>query len=212
MQAFHDEYYKPDNATLVLVGDFKTGEAVAKITNYFGSIPKSTRPFTRYPVIASDQTTERRKIVYDKLAPLPMVALACRLPATEGPEAGDLPALEVMSRILSVGNSSRLYRSLVRDQQIAVQAQGGPIDLKLGGLFFFLAVANAGKAPDVIEKALIEQADLLRTQPVSQAELDKAKNQVISATVLGNISTESKANALGEADLLYGTPMRPTKS
>jgi zinc protease len=211
VQAFHDEYYKPDNATLVLVGDFKTDEAIAKITKYFGGVPKSTKPFTRYPAIASDQTAERRKTVYDKLAPLPMVVMAYRLPATEGPDARDLPVFDVMSRILSVGNSSRLYRSLVRDQQIAVEAQGDALNLKLGGVFFFLAVANAGKAPDVIEKSLTEQAELLRTQPVSQAELDKAKNQVISGKVLGEISTEAKANALGEADLLYGTPAEANK-
>ena len=211
VQAFHDEYYKPDNATLVLVGDFKTEEAVAKITKYFGGVPKSSKPFTRYPVIASDQTAERRKTLYDKLAPLPMVVMAYRLPATDGPDARDLPVFDVMSRILSVGNSSRLYRSLVRAQQIAVQAQGGALELKLGGMFFFLAVANAGKAPDVIEKSLAEQAELLRTQPVSQAELDKAKNQVISGKVLGEISTEAKANALGEADLLYGTPEEANK-
>lgn len=211
VQAFHDEYYKPDDATLVLVGDFKTEDAVAKITKNFGGIPKSTKPFTRYPVIASDQTAERRKTVYDKLAPLPMVVMAFRLPATEGPDARDLPVFDVMSGILSEGQSSRLNRALIRDQQIAVQAAGGAITLKLGGMFFFYAVANAGKSPDVIEKSLADQVELLRTQPVSQAELDKAKNQAISGKVFGTISTEAKANVLGEADLLYNTPEQANK-
>lgn len=211
VQAFHDEYYKPDDATLVLVGDFKTEEAVAKIGKYFSGIPKSTKPFTRYPVIASDQTAERRKTVYDKLAPLPIVVMAFRLPATEGPDARDLPVFDVMSGILSEGQSSRLYRALVRDQQIAVQASGGSATLKLGGMYFFDAVANAGKSPEAIEKALLEQVELLRTLPVSQAELTKAKNQAISTKVFGTISTEAKANALGEADLLYSTPEHANK-
>ena len=211
VQAFHDQYYKPDDATLVLVGDFKSDDALARITKYFGSIPRSVKPFTRYPAAPITQTAERRKTLYDKLAPLPLVIVAFRLPATEGPDARDLPVFDVMARILSVGNSSRLYRALVRDQQIAVGAGGSPLTLKLGGMFFFDAVANAGKTPDVLEKSLVEQIELLRTQPVSQAELDKARNQAVSGRVFGAISTEAKASELGEADLLYGTPDQANK-
>ena len=211
VKAFHDEYYKPDNATLVLVGDFKTGDALARISKYFGVIPKSSKPFTRYPVVPSNQTAEQRKTLYDKLAPLPMVVMSFRLPATEGADAKDLPVFEVMSQILSVGNSSRLYRALVRDQQVAVAAGGSPLELKLGGMFFFYAVANGGKSPDTLEKALVDQTELLRTQPVSQSELDKAKNQAITGKVFGTISTEAKASQLGEADLMYGTPDEANK-
>ena len=211
VKAFHDEYYKPDNATLVLVGDFKTGDALARVSKYFGAIPKSSKPFTRYPVVPSNQTAEQRKTLYDKLAPLPMVVMGFRLPATEGADARDLPVFDVMSQILSVGNSSRLYRALVRDQQVAVEAGGSPLELKLGGMFFFYAVANGGKSPDTLEKALVDQTELLRTQPVSQAELDKAKNQAISGKVFGTISTEAKASQLGEADLMFGTPDEANK-
>ena len=211
VQAFHDEYYKPDDATLVLVGDFKSDDALARITKYFGGVPKSAKPFTRYPTPTITQTAEQRKTLYDKLAPLPLVIVAFRLPATEGPDARDLPAFDVLSRILSVGNSSRLYRSLVRDQQIAAQAGGDPEVLKLGGMFFFDALANPGKTPDALEQSLVAQIELLRTTPVSQAELDKARNQAISGRVFGSISTEAKASELGEADLLYGTPDQANK-
>ena len=211
VQAFHDEYYKPDNATLVLVGDFKTEEAVAKINRYFGAIPKSQKPFTRYPVVPSDQKAEVHQTAYDKLAPLPMIVMGFRLPDTQGPDARDLPVFDVMSRILSVGKSSRLYRSLVRDEQLAVEAGGTAMTLRLGGLFFFFAVANGGKQPESVEKALSAQVELLCTEPVTQAELNKAKNTVISEKVFGQISTEAKASALGEADLLYGTPEQANK-
>jgi zinc protease len=99
-----------------------------------------------------------------------------------------------------------LYRSLVRDQQLAIQASGDKLDLRLGGLFFFFAVANAGKAPDDLERALVEQVTRLQTEPVTDAELVKARNQALTAYVFGNLSTEQKASALGEADLLYGDP------
>ncbi len=78
-----------------------------------------------------------------------------------------------------------------------MEAGGSPLELKLGGMFFFFAVANAGKSPEALEKALVEQTELLRTQPVSQAELDKAKNQAISGKVFGTISTEAKAKPVG---------------
>jgi zinc protease len=112
----------------------------------------------------------------------------------------------VISEILSAGQSSRLYRSLVRDKQLAVQANGSALDLQLGGLYFLTAVANTGKDPGAVEKALLEEVDRLRTTPVSEAELTKARNQVLSGLVLGTISTEAKANALAEADLNFGTP------
>jgi zinc protease len=208
VQAFHDEYYKPNDATLVLVGDFKTPEALAHIKQYFGPIPKATRPFTRYPVPPINQTAEHREVLYDKLAPLPMVTMAFRLPAADSP---DTPVFDVMSQILSVGNSSRLYRSLVRDKQIATQVDGSPWQLKLGGMFFFDAIVNAGKTPEDVEKALDEQIVLLRTAPVSQEELEKAKNQALAAKVFAGVSTEQKASEMAEADLLYGTPEEANK-
>ena len=205
IRAFHAEYYKPDNATLVLVGDFNTGEALDKIRRYYGPIPRSTRPFTRYPARenAPRPAAERRGTWYDAQAPLPAVGMAYRLPASTDP---DTPVFDVIAQILSEGQSSRLYRSLVRDKQLAVQAQGGNLTLKHGGFFYFFAIANAGKSPADVEKALQEQVDRLRNEPVAAAELEKAKNQALTGHVFGMVSTEQKASALGEADLLYGTP------
>jgi len=203
VRAFHDEYYKPDNATLVLVGDFQRAEALEKIRRYFGPIPRSKKPFTRYPVPTVTQTAEKRETVYDKQAPLPMIVMAYRLPEPSSP---DTPVFDVLARILSTGQSSRLYRSLVRDKQLAAEVSGEALTLKLGGIFFFFAVANTGKSPADVEKALEEQVEMLRNSPVSEAELAKAKNQALTAQVFGTLSTEQKARALGEADLLYGTP------
>jgi zinc protease len=112
----------------------------------------------------------------------------------------------VLTQILSSGQSARLYRTLVRDQQLALQAQGGGFDLLNGGMFFFFAVANSGKAPADVEKALLAEVDKLRAEPVTDAELAKAKNQLLTTEVFGRIGTESKANALASADLLFGTP------
>src|SRR5215211_7777821 len=163
-----------DHAALVLVGDFETADALAKIRRYFGKIPRGTKAFTRYPVPAVRQTAEKRAVYYDPLAPLPLVGMAFRLPPPEHP---DTAALEVIGQILSEGKSSRLYRSLVRDKQLAASAEGDALILQRGGIFFFFAVANAGKAPADVEKALLEEIEKLRTAPVGAGELAKAKNQ-----------------------------------
>jgi zinc protease len=204
VRAFHAEYYRPDNATLVITGDFSTADALKMVEKYFGSIPKSpSGKFTRFPIVPDTQKAETRKTYYDKLAPLPLVGLAFRMPPASDP---DTDIIQVASLILSAGQSSRLYRSLVRDQQIAAQAAGQLLDLKQGGLYFFFAVATPGKDPAAVEKSLQTEADRLRNELVSEAELIKAKNQVLNGLVFGLLSTEAKASALGQADLDYGTP------
>ena len=208
VKAFHAMYYKPDNATLVLAGDFETPAAIEKIKKYFGSIEKSNAPFTRYPVPEDDQKEARRGTYYDKLAPLPAVGMAFRLPPANDP---DTPVFAVISQILSAGNSSRLSRSIVRDKQLAAQASGGQLSLKLGGIFFFFAIANAGKNTAEVEKALQEQIELIQKEPVSEAELQKAKNILLNGKIFGSLSTEAKASQLGQADLDYGTPEEANK-
>lgn len=202
VRAFHDQYYRPDNATLVLVGDFKTGDTLKMVEKYFGAVPKSpTGKFDRIPAAPAFQAAETRQTYYDQKAPLPMVGMAYRVPAPTDPDA---PVFEVISQILSTGQSSRLYRSLVRDKQVAATAAGINLDLQLGGMYLFFGVANAGKSPGAVEAALAEEVERLRNTPVSEAELAKAKNQALTGEVFGLVSTEAKANALGEADTVEG--------
>ena len=208
VRAFHDEYYRPDNATLVLVGDFKTDATITAIRHYFEPIARSSRPFTRYPVPPMAQSKEVRSTWYDKLAPLPAVGVAFASPPASDP---DTPVMGVIEQILSSGQSSRLYRSLVRDRQLAAQVSGGNLSLKLGSIFFFFSLVNPGKAPAELEKAVMEQVELLRTTPVTESELTKAKNQVLTAKVMGSMSTEEKASQLGQADLDYGDPAQANR-
>jgi zinc protease len=209
VKAFHERYYAPDNATFVLVGDFKTSDVLKKVEQYFANIPKSkTGKFPRVPVPPDTQNAERRTTVYDKLAPLPLVGMAFRMPEIH---SADTPVFSVIEQILSSGQSSRLYRSLVRDKQLAVQAAGQRLPLQLGGVFFFFAVANAGKDPATVEKAVIEEIEKLRTSPVSADELAKARNQVLTAQVFGLLSAEEKGTEIGQTDMLYGSPEQVNK-
>jgi zinc protease len=203
VRAFHDEYYKPDNATLVLVGDFKTDEAVAKIRRYFGAIPASKdRKFARRPVRESGSRRKSAAPTTTSWRRCPRSAGVRRARRHRRRRAGLRRDRADPVRRAEL----RLYRSLVRDKQLAVGAQGSALSLQLGGIFYFFGVGAAGKDPGAIEAALAEQVELLRTTPVSDAELAKAKNQVLTAQVFGTLSTEQKANALGLADLVHGTP------
>ncbi|HJX28674.1 MAG TPA: insulinase family protein, partial [Thermoanaerobaculia bacterium] len=107
-------------------------------------------------------------------------------------------------RILSEGQSSRLYRKMVYDQQIALQASGQTITLEDPGVFFFFAILQQGHTVEEGEKALVEEMERLQNQPVSAEELDKAKNQLIAGLVFDRQTANDKAIALGHASVLRG--------
>ncbi|HLI49395.1 MAG TPA: pitrilysin family protein [Chthonomonas sp.] len=203
VQAFHTEYYRPDNATLVLVGDFQTQRALQDIRKFFGAIPNAPSPPRRYPVPRIVQKAPKEQTVTDPLAPLPLVTLAFRTPKADDSAT---PVLEVISNLLSNGDSSRLYRALVRQTQLANSVSAYPNSLQIAGWFECDVSLNAGASPQKVVRLLQQEFAELRSQLVSPVELEKAKRQALVAHVFGLLSTEQKADALGEADLYYGNP------
>jgi zinc protease len=203
VKAFHDTYYKPDNATLVLVGDFSTLDAIARIRKYFGAIPPRGRPFPRIPFATNLPSVPHRVSMADPLAPLALVTLNYRMPPAADPDA---PAFDVLTSILGHGHSSRLYRSLVQEKQISTDPGADTTDLTHAGVFSVNADVLPGKDPVVVEKALRGEIDRLRSAPVSAEELTKAKNQALTGLVFGSVSTAQTAELLGQADLDFGSP------
>jgi zinc protease len=203
---FHSTYYVPNNATLVVAGDFQSDEALRWIDTWFGSIPKGGTIPRNIPVEPA-QTAERRTVAYDANAPLPVVIFTYHIPRAGHP---DLYALEVAANVLSNGQSSRLYRKLVYEQQIALQAGGQTIVLEDPGVFFFFAILQGDHVQEA-EKALQEEADRLLATPVDAAELAKAKNQLIAQQVFGRETVQDKAEALGYASVILGDVTRLNK-
>lgn len=200
VREFHRTYYVPNNATIVLGGDFDPAQAISWIEKYFGPIPKGKdvpREIAQEPA----QTASRRLVQYDANVPLPAVIVTSHVPEDGHPE---MYPLEVASRILSDGQSSRLYRKMVYEQQIALQASGQTITLEDPGVFFFFAILQQGHTVEEGEKALIEEMERLQNEPVSAEELDKAKNQLIAGLVFGRQTANDKASALGHASVLLG--------
>lgn len=200
VREFHRAYYIPNNATLVVAGDFDADETIAWIEKYFAPIPKGPAVPRNTPAEPA-QTAERRTVEHDANTPLPVVIFTYHIPEAGHP---DLHALQVAANILSNGQSSRLYRKLVYDQQLALQAGGETIILDDPGVFFFFAILQAGKTPEEAEKALAEEAERLRTEAVGQEELEKAKNQLIAAEVFERQTVQDKATDIGYADVILG--------
>lgn len=200
VRQFHATYYVPNNAVLVVSGDLNPEQTIQWIEKYFGSIPQG-KPVPREIAAEPAQTGERRLVDYHANTPLPAVVFTYHVP-----EAGhaDLYALEVASNILSGGESARLHRKLVYDQQIAISAGGQAIVLEDPGVFFFFAILQAGQSPQAGETSLAEEVERLKTQPVSGEELVKAKNQLIADLVFGRGTAAAKGEAAAYAKVILG--------
>ncbi|MES1241297.1 MAG: pitrilysin family protein [Acidobacteriota bacterium] len=203
---FHSTYYVPNNATLVVAGDFRSDEVLGWIERWFGSIPKGKQIPRNVPKEPA-QTAERRTVAYDSNAPLPVVLFTYHMPEAGHP---DLYALEVAANVLSEGQSSRLYRKLVYDQQIALQAGGQTIVLEDPGVFFFFAILQGDQVQQA-ETSLQEEVQRLQSTPVGAAELEKAKNQLIARQVFGRETVQDKGEALGYASVILEDLSRVNK-
>lgn len=200
VRQFHSIYYVPNNATLIVSGDLNPEQTIQWIEKHFGSIPQG-KPVPREIATEPAQTAERRLVDYHSNTPLPAVVFTYHVPEAGHP---DLYALEVASNILSGGESARLHRKLVYDQQIAISAGGQAIVLQDPGVFFFFSILQAGQNAEAGEKSLAEEVERLKTQPVSEEELVKAKNQLIAGLVFGREAVAQRGEAAGYAKVILG--------
>jgi zinc protease len=199
VRSFWQTYYVPNNATAVLVGDFDSKEALQLVTKYLGRVPKSDKPVPRDIPKEPAQTTEKRVTLTDDW-PLPAVVVAHHITFDGHP---DSYPLHIASKILSDGQSSRIYRKLVYDKQIALAAFGGGNIIEDPNLFFAVAIVQPGHTTGEAANALIEELDRLRTEPVSEAELQQAKNQFARDYILSRETAQQKAEQLGHAAVIH---------
>lgn len=201
---FHATFYRPDNATMVIVGDFVPAQVIAWIETYFSGIPKPTAAIPRVTIQEPPQTAERRLTKwYGSFSPLQAFVAGYHMPAEFTP---DSYPLILASNILSGGESSRLYQKLVYQDQVAVQAAGVGNFTEHPNLFFAFAILNQGRSIANGEKAVDAILDQMKTQPVNPQELEKAKNQQISGDILGRRSAQDKASAIGRAAVIGRNP------
>jgi len=203
VRAFHATFYRPDNATLVVVGDFLPNELHDWANKYFGAIKTPAEKIPRVTTPEPPRQKDKRVVVYSPKVPLPALAATYQAPSIRNHDA---PALELVDEILSGGESSRLYQALVYEQQIA-QAVSFSADLREDtGLLTTRMILASGKKPADAEKALQDQLDKILKEGVTEAELDKAKTRFLTGKLLERETNNGKASALGEAAVLYRNP------
>jgi len=203
VKAFHSTFYRPDNATLVVVGDFKASDLETWTKKYFGPIPKPTTKIPRVAVVEPPRKEDRHEVLSSAKAPLPAFAVTYLAPSVR---SKDEPALDLADEILSGGQSSRLYQSLVYEQQVAQRASFDA-DLREDlGLLTFRVIVASGKSLPEAEKSLNDQIENISKNGVSEAELDKAKNRFLTGKLMERETNNGKASALGEAAVIYRDP------
>jgi zinc protease len=200
VREFFATYYVPNNATLVMVGDFDSKEALGLVNQYLGRVPKSDRPVPRDIPKEPPQTKERR-VTIEENWPLPAVVVAHHITYDGHP---DSYPLHIASKVLSDGQSSRIYRKLVYEKQLALAAFGGGNIIEHPNLFYAVALVQPGKTPEETTKALIEELDRLRNEPITAAELQQAKNQFARDYIFSRESNKDKARTLGHAQVIHG--------
>jgi zinc protease len=200
---FFNTYYKPNNATLVVVGDFNSDQALGWAKKYFEGIPASAKPIPRRDTPEPAQTEERDVKKSYSNTPLPAIVIGYKIPARYQP---DSYPLDLASNILAGGESSRLYQSLVYKEQIAVQAGGFGNFTEDPNLFWAYAIMNQGHTADEGDKAVVNILDGLKEAAVDSKELEKAKNQEVSGFILGRDTDERKAVALASAAVIGKDP------
>jgi predicted Zn-dependent peptidase len=200
VREFYHTYYVPNNATIVIAGDFKTDQALDWVKKYFESIPKGNKPIVR-PTAKEPAQEKERRVVHAKPVPLPAYVAGYHIPADGDP---DSYPLVIASSILSEGRSSRIYRSLVYDKQLAVEADATGNFTEHPNLFFATIILSQGKSMDAAEKALNAELVRLTTEPVTDKELEKAKNKMRAEYAFARQSVQDKAQALGHAAVIHG--------
>ncbi len=202
IQDFYDTYYVPSNATVVIVGDVDWHQAAVDVQKYLGLVAAG-KALTR-PEIPQEPEQKASRVVKMNLdVALPAFVEGFHMPADGTPDAYPL---RLASKILSDGESSRIYTRLVYDKQIAVQAESSGNFTEDPNLFFVFAVMNKGHSPVEGEAQVEEELARLRTELVSPADLEKAKNQILRDFILSRQTAQSRADELGYAAVVLKDP------
>jgi len=202
VQEFFDLYYAPNNATLTVSGAFDQAQARDLIQEYFGPIPRGQDP----PQVSCEEPFSHLPVameVPDPNVQLPGIWISYGTVERRHPDA---PALEILGRILGSGESSRLHQRLVRGEQVALQIVASS-NTRLGpGLFQLIGITNQGVEPEELLRLMDEELERLLTESVQEEEVERARNQVRSNTIMGRQSVMGRAEALQSANHFFGTP------
>jgi zinc protease len=201
VKQFFKEYYGPNNATVSIVGDIEPKQALQLVQKYFGSFKRGPA-VKKVDVPTPRITSEQRKVVPSRVQ-LPKVYMAWISPSFFKP--GDAEA-DVTATILGSGRSSRLYKKLVYERQIAQDVSASQYSLMLGSVFSIEATARPGRTIEELEKAIDEELAALAAAPPDASEVTKARNKIETSTVTDLESISGLANRLNLYNHYVGKP------
>ena len=196
---FYNTFYVPSNATLTLVGDFDPAQAQQLVIQYLGRVPKASREVPRDIPKEPPQSKEKR-VTLQEPWPLPAVVVAYHITYDGNP---DSYPLHIAAKVLSDGDSSRIYKKLVYEKQMAVAAFGSANLIEDPNLFYAVAIVQPGHSPDEVANTLMTEIDRLKTEPISEHELQRTKNQFARDYILNRESNQQKAGVLAHAVVIH---------
>ena len=199
---YYQTFYSPDNAALVITGDFATAPTLKAVKDNFGKVPKRAKTVpTKGPVsVASNTTVKKTPIVLKEPGSAALMQVTYPLPDAKHP---DVAAIDLMDGILTGGRSSRLYQDLV-ESGLASSVSASAAELIEPGWYEINATAAPGQELSKIALTLQQSLTKLQQQPVSNEELNRAKTQLQSSFILGNQDITSQANQLGYSQTVAG--------
>ena len=222
VREYYRKYYTPDNATLIIVGDFQTEETLKTVKEIFGKLPKSQQLDARlqttenpiqktenknettskyqFPKIETKSHNAKSKIILQEPGSTALLQTIYLLPDINHP---DIPALDVMDYILTGGRTSRIYQALV-ESGLASNAGGYTNNLIEGGWYEMSATAAAGQSLNKIDEVLQQTINTLQREGVSAEEINRAKAKLQARMILDNRDITSQAMLLGNNEIIAG--------
>lgn len=199
-QHFYNQFYVPNNAVLVIAGDIQPETTRQLVEKYFGDIPAGKEEIFRPNVVEPPLNGEIRDTIFDNIQ-VPLVLHAYRTPAMG---TDDYYAIDMLSTLLSDGHSSRLYKALVDNQQIAMQVGSFPLPYKDPSVSIVLALPNMGKDVAELEEAMINEIDKVKTQLIDEREFQKLRNKFENDFINSNSRIARRANNLARYYTYFG--------
>ncbi|OLP15676.1 peptidase M16 [Leptolyngbya sp. 'hensonii'] len=204
VRAYYRTYYHPDNAVLVIVGDFQTEPTLKRVRESFGQIagrsPGERKDLASTQATVPAQTKPTTPIVLRERGSAPLIQMVYPLPTVAHP---DIPALQVMDLVLTEGRSSRLYQALI-ETGLTSATGGYTANLIAGGWYTLYATAVSGQSLEKIDQVFLQTISTLQEKGITEAELNRAKAQLLASTILQNRDITSQAFQLGNDQISTG--------
>lgn len=198
--AYNKKYYVPNNAVLVVAGDFEVATTKKMIQDYFGPIPRGADIVRNYPEEAPI-TEQKTATAYDANIQIPAIGLAYRTP---GFAERDAYVLNMISTYLSDGRSSKLYKKMVDDQKQALQVGAFNIAQEDYGMYLVFALPVGETSLEVLKEEMEEEVAKVRDELISESDYQKLQNKIENDFVNSNSGVEGIANSLARNYMLYG--------